>query len=239
MKNTVLLYSLILILGLSACRNQFVTSNYEHTKENHHLIAVIPMQSTFTGNIPEEVTEEDIRLIEEAESVRFQEVVMNALIYESGIRRNDIGVGFQSIQVTNNKLEKMGISIRDAWTMDPIALADSLGVDAIVRGFVSKNRFLSDIESMKISITESALRSIAASTGVNLPIPGGVVNNLKRTYYIESGLELLEGTNGSILWKIASARNADWSYQPEQAIANMAYQFANEFPYRNKEFKNR
>ena len=203
------------------------------------MVAVIPMKSTFTGKIPEEVTEDDIRLIEEAESVRFQDVVMNALIYESGVRRKEIGIGFQSVQVTNNKLEAMGISVRDAWVMDPTALADSLGVDVVVRGFVSKNRFLSDIESMKISVTASALQAIANSSGINLPIPGGVVNTITRTYYIESGLELLDGETGAILWKIASARNADWSYQPEQAIANMAYQFAREFPYRNREFKNK
>jgi hypothetical protein len=112
-----------------------------------------------------------------------------------------------------------------------------LGVDAIVRGYVSKNRFLSDMESMQISVAETALRTIASSAGVPLPIPGGAVNTLKRTYYIESGLELLNGNDGTVLWKIASSRNADWSYRPEQAIANMAFQFAEEFPYRNKEFK--
>ncbi|MBR9859484.1 hypothetical protein GYB22_01775 [bacterium] len=236
MKSKILL-SAILVIALMACRNRFITPSYEEHKRDHKTIAVIPMKSTYTGKIPEEVTEEDIIMIEDAESVRFQELVMNYLVYESGVRRNDIGIGLLSTQVTNSRLEAKGISIRDAIAMDPTALADSLGVDAIVKGYVLKNRFMSDLESLKIEGAEIVLRTIANSAGVGLPIPGGMVNNLKRTYYIESGLELLDGEDGSILWKITSSRNADWQYQPEQAIANMAFQFADNFPYRNKEFK--
>jgi hypothetical protein len=234
MKQTVYLLTFVLI-AFSACRNQFVTSSYEKRKFEHKRIAVIPIKSVYTGKIPEEVTPEDIVKIEDAESIRFQELINAQFTREAGIRRNEIAVELMSTSAINSTLKEAGVSVRQATTMNPAELGEILGVDVIVRGGVKMDRFLSDLNSLQIQIAETVLRQILANSGLPIWLPGS--GNLSRTYRIESTLEALDVKDGAVLWQNSLLRNADWNYQPEDAIASMAVQYARNFPYRNREFK--
>ena len=113
------LLSALLIIGFTSCRNQFVTNTYENRKYDHKRIAVIPLKSIYTGKIPEELTEEDIVKIEDAEGVRFQELINGQLSREAGIRNQQITIEIISASVTNSKLESAGICVREAESLDP------------------------------------------------------------------------------------------------------------------------
>lgn len=234
MKNTIII-SILFLITISSCRNKFITNAYEQRKFNHRDIAVIPLVSKYTGNIPDEITQDDIAIIEDAQSERFQELIHSRLVVNSGIGRNRIAVNLVSPSITNAKLALLNISLREASVMDPILLAQKLEVDAIVRGNVTMNRFISDLSSLKIQTAEKILRQVVSLGNFPVNLPG--TGNLSRTYKIESSLEILDGINGSVLWKTNLLRNADWNYQPEDAIASMAQQYAQYFPYRNREFK--
>lgn len=230
--STIVLFSLVLVLA--GCRNQFVTTTYEQRKFEHKRIAVIPIKSIYTGKIPEDVTPEDIVKIEDAESVRFQELINAQLTREAGMRRKDIAIELMSTSAVNSLLEEAGVSARQASTMNPSELGEILGVDVVVRGGVKMDRFLSDLNSLKIQVAESVLRQIISASGLPVWLPGS--GNLSRTYRIESTLEALDVKDGAVLWQNSLLRNADWNYRPEDAIASMAVQYANNFPYRNREF---
>ncbi|PCJ67909.1 MAG: hypothetical protein COA58_01870 [Bacteroidetes bacterium] len=234
MKKNVLLIILIATVAVS-CQNRFVTNTYESRKFEHKQVAVIPLESVYTGKMPENITKEDIRKIEDAESLRFQDLVHSRLIFKAGTRRNEIALDFISPSIINSKLEKANISTREAATMDPIELAKILEVDVIARGNVTMNRFISDLQSLKIDAVETVAKQVIAALGGPLYFPR--TGTLSRTYRIESSLELLDAKDGAVLWKTALLRNADWSYKPEDAVASMATQHASYFPYRNKEFK--
>ena len=234
MKKQILLFSFIALVAVS-CQNRFVTNTYEARKFDHKRVAVIPLESIYTGNIPEGVTPEDIAKIEDAESIRFQELVHSRLIFKAGTRRSEIALDFVSPSIINSKLSAAGISTREAATMDPVKLAEVLEVDVIARGNVTMNRFISDLQSLKIEAVETIARQVLAAFKVPVFVPGS--GTLGRTYRIDSNLELLDATDGAVLWKTALVRNADWSYKPEDAVASLANQHAAAFPYRNREFK--
>ena len=91
------------------------------------------------------------------------------------------------------------------------------------------------MESLAIDALETVAREVLRGLGNPPGIPGG--SNLRRTYRIDSYLELLDGGDGTVLWKTTLMRNADWNYKPEDAVASLAAQHAAVFPYRNREFK--
>ena len=234
MKKQILLFSFIALIAVS-CQNRFVTNTYESRKFDHKRVAVIPLESIYTGNLPEGMTQEDVVKIEDAESVRFQELVHSRLIYKAGTRRNEIALDFISPSIINSKLEAAGVTVRQAATMDPIQLAQILEVDVIARGNVTMNRFISDLQSLKIEAIETIARQVVGAFKVPVYVPG--TGTLGRTYRIDSNLELLDASDGAVLWKTALVRNADWNYKPEDAVVSLANQHAAAFPYRNREFK--
>lgn len=231
----IITFLLILILATS-CQNRFVTKSYENRKFTHHKVAVVPIESIYTGKIPDSLSTEQIRAIEDAESLRFQSLIHSRLIQQSGLRNREIAIDIISPTIVRAKLDAAGVSTRAAATMSAIELAQVLEVDVIARGNVTMNRFLSDMESLAIDAVETIAREVLRGLGS----PAGIPNtNLRRTYRIDSYLELLDGMDGSVLWKTSLVRNADWSYRPEDAVASLASQHASAFPYRNREFRNR
>lgn len=229
---------LIAVMALSSCRNQFTTGSYESRKFDHRTVAVVPPVSAYTGKIPEDVTKEDIQLIEDEEALRFQDMIHTRLIFESGSRNGDVGIDFISPVIVNRKLEEAGMTVREASLADPTELGEILGVDIIVRGSLKMNRFMSDLSSMKIEAAETVLRGVLSVAKLPVGLPGGT-HNVNRTYLIQTGSEVVDVKDGIVVWKTFSSRNADWNYQPEQAIMSMCAQMANQFAYRNREFKKR
>ena len=227
-------FSLIL-LTLASCRARFVTPAYQDRFTEHKKVAILPFSAVYTGRIPEEVTEEQIHEIEVQEGFYFQDMFANRLAFETGIRRNDVRLTVMTNSQTNDRLERAGLTPKQASLLSPDSLKSILDVDIIVRGTVKMDRFLSDVESMGVEAVQRVVQIISREvTGGGVPVPGRA---LSRTYFIQSIVEVVDLDDGAILWQHRNAQNADWNYRPELVIQNMSNIFVNQFPYRNKEFR--
>ena len=223
MRNFYLLLLMVGLIVISACRTQrYTASNFDAATDNHELVAIMPVQMVFTGRQPKKLTPEDIQAIEEAESEAFQVSLYNAILSKSG----KMPIQFQSLNETNRLLAEKGISIRESWTYDDTELAKILGVDALVRMRVEKQRYMSDLAAFGVDMAQELL--FVLSQGSLWPVLPRQYNN---TEEIRAKTSLINGEDAQVLWNIAVQRAADWDRPDEFIINNITRKSARNFPY--------
>jgi len=74
MKNNYYISFVVLIsLVMGSCQaNRFISSNFEEDSSKHESIAVLPVEMVLTGNMPKNMSEDEILEMEEYESLEFQ-----------------------------------------------------------------------------------------------------------------------------------------------------------------------
>ncbi len=181
----------------------------------------------FTGKMPDDLTEQDILHIEEAESRAFQISFLNELLRSTRSGKKPLSVDIQHYQKTLNQLEAEGISIRKSWEMSPEELADLLGVDAVVRARIEKARLMSDLESYGIDMS---VRIINILTNYQwFPWFPPISSQNKE---IVADFSLLEREEGRVLWSISFDKGADWRQPANEIIDDISRRAAKKFPYR-------
>ena len=120
----------------------------------------MPVEIVFQGKRPKEITEEQIKQIEEGESIAFQLSLYNNLLKKSGQKKKDIKISFQSRDKTNRLLNENNISITNSWLATPESLAKMPGVDAVVKSKVEKTRYMSDLASYGVAVGISILDNV-------------------------------------------------------------------------------
>lgn len=218
-----------ILLLLPACTAvHYESPRFDELTRGHQKIAVLPFEMVFTGKVPRGLAPEDVRLIEEDESVAFQWSLYNRLLNRSSVhRRRPILVDLQPVEMTNRLLAENGIGIRDSWTMDTGELARLLGVDAVVRTSVTKARYLSDGASFGIAVgLDVAYEATDGLAALFLP-PG-----LAKTHDIWADSLVERGADGRLLWKVGVHRATDWTRPANDVIAGITKKLARKFPYR-------
>jgi len=219
----------VAIIAQSCGSGKFLAPDFSTKTKTHKIIAVIPVQTVLSGNQPKKLTPDQVKQIEEAESQAFQASLYNCLLAKSGSGKKKIYITIQTIEKTNSILDSNGITLRDAWTKSPEQLAKILGVDAVVKTKVEKTRYMSDLASYGISLGQDVL--LILTDGALWPfIPGGTA----KTNDINADCSLLNGVDGSLLWRVTVQTSTDWSTPANQIIDNLNRKFARNFPYRKK-----
>src|SRR5678809_189197 len=145
----------IFLLFLFSCSNKYYTaSNFEEKTEDHKVVAILPAEVTFSGKQPKNLSPDDIAKAEERESIDFQYALMNSILNHANTKRYITTVNFQDINTTRKILEQNNISIRDSWNKNDDELAKLLGVDAVIRMSVRKQRFMSDEASYGVGVAK-------------------------------------------------------------------------------------
>jgi hypothetical protein len=194
----------------------------------HDTIAVLPFEMVFTGKIPADVDEEQILAIEEAESLAFQHAFYNRLLDRSSVtRKRPILVRIQPIESTNRILSENAIAIRETWDLPAEELAETLGVDAVIRTRVVKDRYLSDLASYGTEVGLEILHH-ATKGRTDWLIPPG----LTRTHDIHADSELVSSSDGDLLWKVEVHRATDWRRPANDVIVGITGKLSKKFPYR-------
>lgn len=218
------LVAIAAIALLAACSAQkYTIDDFDAITRNHQTVAILPVEMVFTGKQPKKLTEEDIAQIEEAESEAFQISLLNSILDKADKMR----VIFQDYNRTNKRLADAGISIRQSWDMDPEELAQILGVDAVVRMRVEKQRYMSDLASFGIDLAQD-LVWLLSDYSIYPWLPG----SLQKTNDIHTRATLLNGTDGNVLWNMSVNREADWNNPSDQIINSLTRKYARNFPYR-------
>ena len=179
----------------------------------------------FTGNLPKGISATTIAETEERESMLFQEALYSNVLKRGNGRKQILRVNVQPNTNTLAALQANGISLRQSWTMTDIELAKVLGVDAVVRTSIHKDRLMSDLASAGIDYGKRVIERVISSPGT-LALPGTKTNDIRATCSIIS--------NGETLWSDSYTKGSDWSLPANAIINSITDNFAKHFPYRKQ-----
>lgn len=225
MKVMFTLFTLATMLTFSSCHRYYTSRNFETVASRHKTVAILPPQVIFTGNLPREMTKAQMQKLEERESILFQEALFNNILLRGNKRKQELSVDLQAASNTIAALKKNNISIRESWLLSDEKLSQILGVDAVVRTSIQKQRIMSDLASAGIDIGRKVLSGVLLQTGV---VPGlsNNTNDIVATCSIVS--------NGEVLWNDAYNRASDWNSPANKIIENITDNFAKHFPYKRR-----
>lgn len=231
MKKHLLSYTFIaFILILFSCSNRYYTaSNFEEKTGDHKVVAILPAEVTFTGKQPKNSSPEAIAESEERESTDFQYALMNSILRHANTKKYITTVNFQDINTTQKILEQNNITVRDSWKKDDEELAKILGVDALIRMNIRKQRYMSDEASYGVGVA----KQIVYKTGIGSKVP--VPNSVGKTYDIYATCNLL--SDNQTLWNDNYKRSTDYEVQPNVVVEWITNWFGENFPYKKKRKK--
>src|SRR5688572_4652712 len=89
------LFILPLIFLFSCKPNYYLVGDFDNKTKEHKKVAVLPVEMVFTGKKPQNLTDADIRQLEEAESLAFQISLFNGIISNANRRKKVTTVDFQ------------------------------------------------------------------------------------------------------------------------------------------------
>jgi len=225
MKKALPFFTSILALTVFSCSHKYYTSSYFDQQTVHHkIVAVLPAEMVFSGRQPENLTNDDIAKIEESESKNFQLALYNSILRHANTRKYFTRVNLQDIVLTQKLLEEHNISARDAWKKDDKELTTILGVDAVVRMRIQKQRYMSDLASYGIG----AGRDIIYHAGLKIPVPH--VSNKTNDIYASCDIV----SNNQTLWNDNYKGASDWNTPSNVVIENIADNFGQHFPYKSR-----
>lgn len=227
-----LLYACIasFVVFLFACSNKYYTAgNFSEKTEDHKVVAILPAEIVFSGKQPKNLSPENIAKAEETESVNFQYALMNSILRHANTRKYITTVNFQDVNTTQKILDQNNISVRDSWKKDDNELAKLLGVDAVIRMNIRKQRYMSDEASYGVGVAKQVIYK--TGIGSKVPVPGSV----GKTYDVYATCNLL--SDNQTLWNDNYKRAADWDTQPNVIIEWITDSFGENFPYKQKRKK--
>jgi hypothetical protein len=217
-----LLLGFSVILISSSCHRYYTNDGFADKTRHHKLVAIIPAEMVFTGSQPKNLKPEDIVRLEEADSKAFQQSLYGYILRHANTRKFRSTASLQDVSNTMALLKQNNISIRDSWRQDDANLCRLLGVDAVVRLRIQKNRYMSDAASMGIDVGTQILGAVL-NTPVGAP---NRTNDILATCSVSA--------NGETLWSDQYQRAADWRYNANQVIDDISNNFGRHFPYREK-----
>jgi hypothetical protein len=219
------LLALFALISFTSCHRYYTSTSFVEKSARHKTIAILPPQLVVSGTLPKSLSANDIEQLEVTESKMFQEALYNNVLRRGNSGKYAMNVSVQPYINTLAALEKNHITIRESWTKDDKELATVLGVDAVVRTSIQKERFMSDFASAGIDAGKRILDAVLTKP-VLLP---GVTN---KTSDIRASCSII--SNGEALWNDSYTRESDYNFTANQIIENITDNFAKHFPYIRK-----
>jgi hypothetical protein len=218
----------VLVLGSACSTAHYESPQFTERALHHQVIAVLPFEMVLDGDRPKNLTAAQIEIIEEAESVAFQEAYYYCLLDQSSAhRRHPIMVRIQHVDETNRLLADAGIGVRESWGMSAKSLARAIRVDAVIRTSVHKKRYLSGGESFSIDTGLQVFNEISEGRFGGL-LPWG----LTTTHEIWANSVLIDSLDGAVMWQSDLSEATDWRAPANTIIAGFTLELAKRFPYR-------
>jgi len=223
---TQIIFCFSLIIFLSSCKQNryYSIDNFEDLTKSHKTIAVLPFEVVTIGQDDPSITPEMVEKIHEIESKAFQVSFHNQILRSTRKGKNQLRIKLQHYSTTISKLEKNDISISDSWNASSASMAEILGVDAVVKGRVQKEKYFSDLLSAGIEIGNEIINILGSRNGFRYVS--------SRNKSVKSDYSIVDSEEGTVLWSINYNCNADWSQQSDQIVDNINRRSAKYFPYR-------
>jgi hypothetical protein len=216
----------VAILSTSCSHKYYLAQDFSTKTKDHQTIAILPAEMVFTGNLPKNLKPEDIARLEEKESLTFQETLYSSILKNANRKKSRLTVDVQDISNTQKLLKEKNISLRDSWVMKDEDLKELLGVDAIVRMRIQKERYMSDLASYGIGVANRIILGQTVGAVFPMPLPGNRTSDIFASCSLSS--------NGTSLWNDKYNRASDWSKPSVKIIENITNKFGKHFPYKQK-----
>ncbi len=209
-KNT---FIAIAILCLWGCASVYTVADFDVQTAQHRSIAILPFGVTIAAkNLPEELTQADLREQEKDEGYVFQRQMYTQFLQRYA--RGEYTVSFQDIDTTNVMLDRAGVKYEDLYkTHTRAELASMLGVDAIVSGTISRSRPMGNWSAIAV--------------GLFTPLWGA-------TNEVNASLMVHSGNNGDLLWSYDHEVSGSLGSSAEGISERLMKGVAKSFPYNSK-----
>jgi hypothetical protein len=103
------LFSFLAIISCGSSRN--ATDDFKQATANHQVVALLPIQLTYSGELPKEMKPDEIKALQERESEKIQEQLYFELLRNNHPRkRYSKVITYQSLQTTNSVLKEKKVS---------------------------------------------------------------------------------------------------------------------------------
>ena len=218
----ILLLTVAAFLAGTSCSRNHVPSIAEEKTASHKNVAVLPVELIMTGTRPKNLTDEDIRKIEERESRTFQQFLHDNILRNGNTDRYMLMVNVQNYINTISLLDENNISIRNSWYKTDDELCRILNVDAVIRMKVREKKYMSDQASMGIDYGRQVIGAVFKK---NVSVPN-------KTNDILASCSII--SKGETLWNDNYRSSTDWDTQPEYVINNITRNFSSRLPYRKR-----
>ena len=227
MKKALLFFPFLFTLIIVSCSHKYYTMSYfDQQTMNHKIVAVLPAEMIFTGKQPDNLKPEEISKIEEQESRGFQQALYNSILRYANSRKYFTRINLQDLGTTQRILEEHNINYKDAWKKDDKELAALLGVDAVVKMRIQKQRYMSDMASYGISLGKQIIYNTGAASKLPLPYIPNKTNDIYASCNIIS--------NNQTLWNDSYKAASDWNSPANEIIENITNNFGQHFPYKQR-----
>lgn len=225
MKRTITFTLFAITVFATSCHRYYTSSSFDKKASRHKIIAVIPPQVTYTGKLPQHLSAIEVMDLEEKESKIYLEVLYNNLLKKANAGRYELSVDVQPPNNTIATLANNHVSIRESWEVDDQELCKILGVDAVVRTTIKKERFMSDLASAGLAIGTTVLRSVIIKNPV-IPTVDNKTNDIWISCAVVAG--------GETLWNDSYKKASNWNAQPNEIIEKVTKNFGKNFPYKRR-----
>jgi hypothetical protein len=228
LKKQVYFLPVFILLVTASCHRSYYSADtyFWQRAAQHKIVAVMPAEMVYTGTQPKNVTPEQIKTIEEQESLAFQQSLYNGIMTNAYNSRYYMTISVQDVTTTQKLLKDNNISIRESWIQNDKDLARILGVDAIVRLRVQKKRYMSDLASYGVGVGREILSDIGSSNGFYVPY----IPNKSSDIYASCNIV----SNNETLWNDYYRGSSNWNRPSDQIIQDITIVFGRHFPYKRR-----
>lgn len=192
------------------------------SSKNIKTIAILPVEMQFTGTLPKGMTPEMKQEVEESESRGFQQFLYSNILRFEGKKKKIKGIQFQSLEQTLSILKENNINYTDSWSKTPEDMAKLLGVDAVVKMSVVKQRFMSDLASLGLGVLKNVFIFSAKTNPIyasNVPTKtGDIMANCSLIF------------QGNTLWNIKYQQETNWNNGAQDVINTITRKMGRRFP---------
>ena len=194
-KNLPLFLCLLFTLVIISCgSNKYATDDFKKTTANHEVVALLPIQLTYSGQLPKNMNMDSLNV---NESGKIQEQLYFELLRNNHPRKkNSRLITYQSLQTTNATLQEKGLNIKDLYKRDPKDIAAALDVDAVLFTKVERRILIGDKTTNAVNTGERAIDMVLGIAGANVRTPNLPAG---RIYFT---ISLNEKEKGNTLWQI-------------------------------------
>ncbi|HQT22846.1 MAG: hypothetical protein B7X86_07665 [Sphingobacteriales bacterium 17-39-43] len=185
------------LLLLASCSSKVYKDKafFSKPEPGTQVLAVLPAEVIFTGNLPKNWGPDRVSKMEIEESSKIQESIYDDLLFRatSSDLRNKWSVKLMDYRLINSKLQENGISIKDSWKLSSAELAKILGADMLIRTRVKNNRIMSEAAAAGINVGVSVLRDVISSGSgpVYVPRARASENDMSLSLYHSSKSEAI------------------------------------------------